>query len=268
MIGTPVAHSLSPAIHNAAFDALDLDWAYVALDVPDGRGADAVVAARVLGLAGLSVTMPHKHAVLDALDVVSPTAATLKSVNAIYWRGTKLAGESTDGDGFLDALRHDEGFDPSGCRCVVFGAGGAARAVVLALAGAGAADVAVVNRTPIAGSDTAALAGVVGRTGSADVDVPAAELVVNATPLGMAGVHEGEVPFDAGLLRSGQLVVDLVYHPVRTPLLEAARAQGCVAVTGLGMLIHQAAHAFRLWTAEDPPLEVMSAAALAALSSS
>jgi shikimate dehydrogenase len=267
VIGDPVRHSLSPVLHNAAFRSLELDWVYLAFEVPAGGGAEAVEAMRTLGIDGLSVTMPHKEDVAAAVDRLSPTAARLRSVNCVHREGGELVGESTDGSGFVDALRNDEGFEPSGARCVVIGAGGAARAVVLALADAGAADVAVVNRTAERAEAAAALAGAVGRV--AEVEVAAeADLVVNATPVGMADVDPDSSessPVPAALLRPGQVVVDLVYNPLRTPLLEAARRRGATAVTGLGMLIHQAAHAFRLWTGEDPPLEAMSAAALGAL---
>ena len=265
VIGDPVRHSLSPAIHNAAFRALDLDWVYVAFPVAAGDGAEAVRAMRTLGISGLNVTMPHKHDVLAELDHLSPTAATLGAVNTVHRLADALHGANTDGAGFLDALHHDEGFDPAGTKVVVLGAGGAARAVVLALAGAGAADIAIVNRTAARAQEAAELAPGVGRQGGEE-DVAEADLIVNATPIGMQDTDTDEaLPIDAKRLKPGQLVVDLVYHPLRTPFLAAAKERGAVPVTGLGMLIHQAAHAFRLWTGEDPPLEVMSAAALAKL---
>ena len=265
VIGDPVRHSLSPVLHNAAFRALDLDWVYVAFEVPASGAVDAVRAMRTLGIDGLSVTMPHKEDVTRAVDQLSPTAARLQSVNCVHLQGGELVGESTDGAGLIDALRNDEGFDVAGARCLVVGAGGAARAVVLALAEAGAAEVGVANRTPERASAAVELAGAVGRVASVE-EAAEADLVVNATTVGMAGVESPDSsPVPASLLRPGQVVVDLVYHPLRTPLLAAARTRGATAVTGLGMLIHQAAHAFRLWTGEDPPLEAMSAAALGAL---
>jgi shikimate dehydrogenase len=281
VIGAPVRHSLSPAIHNAAFRALGLDWLFAAFEVPAGRGAAAVAAVRDLGLEGLSVTMPHKADVAGAVDRLSSAAEALGAVNTVVRRPDgKLVGENTDGAGFLDALHADEGFDPAGRRVLVVGAGGAARAVVRAVAEAGAAEVVVVNRTRARAEQCAALAGPVGRVGVAG-EAGEADLVVNATPVGMAGAGgaggaagaggagdavPGEaLPLDPTHLGAGQLVVDLVYHPAITPLVEAARARGAAAANGLGMLIHQAAHAFRLWTGEDPPLEVMSAAALAEL---
>lgn len=259
VIGHPIRHSLSPALYNAAFEALGLDWAFLAFDVAEGDGAAAVSAMRVLGIQGMSVTMPHKEAAATACDRLSSTAAALGAVNSVHLRGSDLVGENTDGAGFLDALRLDEGFDPAGARCLVLGAGGAARAVVHALAGAGAADVAVWGRTP----ERAAAAAALGGRAIEDVAVDGADydLLVNATPIGMP--DEPGMPVDADLLRPGTVVMDLIYHPPATELLGAARKAGAVAVNGLGMLIHQAAHQFRLWTGEDPPLEVMSAAAVA-----
>lgn len=263
VIGSPIEHSLSPVIHNAAFAALDLDWSSFAVAVPDGRAGAALAAMRSLRLAGLSVTMPHKEAVAGLLDRVTPHAADLGAVNCVAWRGTQLEGDSTDGPGFLDSLRVDHGWDPAGRRAVVIGAGGAARAVVAALAGAGAAAVAVVNRSPDRAVRAAALAGPVGSVAAGAEVVADADLVVNATPLGMG--DDRRLPVDASRLGAGQVVADLVYHPAETPLLAAARAAGAVPVNGIGMLVHQAAHALRRWTGEDPPVEVMSAAVVAAL---
>src|SRR2546423_2823555 len=127
IIGDPVRHSLSPVLHNAAFAALDLDWAYVAFEVPYRAGGAAVEAVRSLGLEGLSVTMPHKADAAAAVDELSPTAETLGVINTVVRRGDRLLGESTDGEGFVDALRADVGFEPAGKRCVIVGAGGAAR---------------------------------------------------------------------------------------------------------------------------------------------
>lgn len=264
VMGHPVRHSLSPVLHNAAFRALDLDWAFLAFDVAPGDGRAAVMGALALGVEGLSVTMPHKQEVIGSVEELTPTAARLGAVNTVFRRGTTFVGDNTDGPGFLAALEADEGFDPKGRPCVVLGAGGAARAIVLALAQVAAAEVVVVGRNADRAAAAAALGGKQARVGR-DSDIPGADLVVNATPVGMSGVGEGELPVPPELLRPGQLVVDLVYSPLRTPLLRAAKERGAVAVSGLGMLIHQAALAFRLWTGEDPPREAMSAAALAAL---
>jgi shikimate dehydrogenase len=187
VIGWPARHSLSPVIHNAALGACGLDWVYVAFEVPEGAAGLAVGGMRSLGIEGLSVTMPHKAAVIGALDVLTPDAEALGAVNCISRDGPGLLGDNTDGIGFLDALRIDEGVDPAGMRCVVVGAGGAGRAVARALGGAGAAEVVVVNRSPEPAVRAAELAGPAGRVGTAEA-VDAADLVVNATPLGMGVV--------------------------------------------------------------------------------
>jgi shikimate dehydrogenase len=270
VIGDPVRHSLSPLLHNAAFRALDLDWVYLAFEVAPADLARAVDGMRALGVDGLSVTMPHKTEMVGLVDHVSATAEALDAVNCVARRRGALVGHNTDGDGFADALQLDEGFDIAGRRAVVLGAGGAARAVIRAVGQAGAAEVVVVNRTADRGEQAAALAGSVGRTGPPEA-AKDADIVVNATSVGMGnlltpdGRPAPHFPIDPELLQPGQLVVDLVYEPIVTPLLEAARHRGAATVNGVGMLIHQAAHAFRLWTAEDPPLEVMSAAVLGEL---
>ena len=263
VIGHPVRHSRSPALVNAAFAAAGLDWAFAAFDVAPGKGAAAVAAARALGLGGLSVTMPHKADVIAALDRCSADADALRSVNCIAWDGDHLVGHSTDGPGLIASLRHDHAVDPSGRRCVVLGAGGAARSVVRALAGAGAAEVVVVNRTASAAIEAAALAGAVGSVGE-PAQVASADLVINATSVGMGALGvDGPSPLAPALLVAGQTVVDLVYQPLETPLLAAARSAGCRAIDGLGMLVHQAALAVELWTGTSPDLAAMAAAARA-----
>jgi len=262
VIGDPVAHSLSPVLHNAAFAALGLDWVYVAFPVPRGRGADAVAAVPALGLAGFNVTMPHKEDVAGACDELTPDAARLRSVNTVVARPDgRTLGDSTDGPGFLDALA-DEAIAVAGRPVLVLGAGGAARAVALAL-GRADARVTVAARRPDAAEAAAALApgGRVVALGAADPSAFA--VIVNATPLGMSGGDP--LPVDPEALHPGQSVIDLVYHPADTPLLTAARAQGAVAVNGLGMLLHQAARSFTLWTGERAPLDAMRAAVTEAL---
>jgi shikimate dehydrogenase len=260
VIGSPVRHSLSPVLLNAAFQAAHLDWVFAAFEVPEGAGRAAVAATRTLGLRGLSVTMPHKAAAYEAVDERTPVADDLGAVNCVFHRDGRLVGDNTDGPGFVDALTIDEGVELRGRRCVLLGAGGAGRAVARALGVGDAAEVVVVNRSPEPAQRAAELAGAVGRVGDHG-DVAGAELVVNATSLGLAGSPaEGELPLDADLLHAGQVVVDLIYHPVETPLLAAARARGAVAVNGVGMLVHQAAHAFARWTGEAPPLREMATA--------
>ncbi len=267
MIGDPVRHSLSPVLHNAAFRATGLDWVYVAFPVAAGHGADAVAAVRTLGIGGLSVTMPHKAAVAGAVDRLEAVAETLGVVNTVWRDGDVLVGSNTDGHGFVRSLAVEAGFEPRGYRCAVIGSGGAARSVVVALARAGAADIVVVARTPERAQATAELAGRLGRVGE-PADVIQADLVVNATPAGMRDTElEDQLPLGIGMgyLHRGQVVADLVYSPPVTPVLRAAQGRDAIAINGLGMLVHQAARQFHLWTGIEAPLAVMRDAAAAAL---
>ncbi len=259
-IGDPIAHSMSPLLHQAAFDALGLDWVSVAFRVPQGAVDAALRGMRALGIAGFSVTMPHKADVAAHLDELTPLAERLGSVNCVTNRDGRLVGDSTDGAGLLEALRRGAGVDPSGRRAAVIGAGGAARAAVVALADAGATDVVVVNRTPARAESAAALAGPVGRVGQPE-ELEAAEVVVHATPAGMAGAGDGRTlagaPDYARFLHPGQVVMDLVYVPAQTPLLAAAAERGAATVGGIGMLVHQAALAIEQWTGRRAPVERM-----------
>ena len=267
VVGHPIRHSVSPAIHNAAFSATAADWIFVAFDVELSAGEAAFAGARALGLDGLSVTMPLKETAARCADRLSPVATRLGAVNCLVREGPRLVGHNTDGAGFLDNLRAEAGWEPAGRRCLVLGAGGAARAVVAALADGGAAEVVVVNRSKGRGEAAAALAGPAGRVGTLE-DVGAAELIVNATPIGMGGVEAGVWDeLVAHLSGPAQLVADLVYVPELTALLPAAARRGVRTVGGLGMLVHQAGHAFTLWTGQPAPLEVMARAAREALSS-
>jgi shikimate dehydrogenase len=264
VIGSPIGHSLSPVLFNAAFADRGLDWTYVAFEVAEGRADLALAGMRAFGLGGLSVTMPHKAAVAAGVDVLAPDAEALGAVNCVVPHAGRLLGENTDGPWLLAALAED-GISVEGRRCAVIGAGGAARAVVRSFAGAGAADVLVLNRTAERAAVAAKLAGPVGRVGL-PMDVVSADLVVNATSVGMAGTSmAGHVPLDPALLGPGNVVVDLVYEPGDTPLLQAARRRGATCIGGLGMLVHQAALAFGRWTDVEPPVAVMRAAAEEAL---
>lgn len=264
VIGYPVRHSLSPVICQAAFNKLGLDWIYAAFEVPSGEAAQALDHMRTRGMAGLSVTMPHKADVAAAVDELSPAATALGVVNCVGRDGDRLIGHNTDGAGFCDALRAD-GVDVASAGCAVLGAGGAARAVVAELARRGAAEVAVIARRPERAASAAELAGSAGTVADPG-DVGRYRLVVNATPVGMAETEgAGSLPLDPDLLHPAQHVAELVYNPLQTPLLAECRRRGVPASTGVGMLVHQAAHAVRIWTGAEPPVDAMTAAATAAL---
>ena len=282
VIGDPARHSRSPAIHNAAFAATGIDWVFTAFEVPAGGGAAALEAMRVLQLAGLSVTMPLKAEVAEAADLLDDEVEVLGAANCIVPLGDgRLRAANTDAAGFVAGLRADAGIGPDGIRVALVGGGGAARAVAWGLAAAGAADVAVINRTPTRAQTAAAVANATpraaqpGRVGSI-ADIAGADLVVNATSVGMGAgsaadprrgdapcdPHRGDVPCDPGLLRPGQVAVDLVYEPLETPWLAALRQRGIEAHNGLSMLAYQAAAAFELWTGVEAPVEVMRQAAI------
>ena len=264
VIGWPVAHSLSPAIHNAAFRDLGMRWTYVPLPVEPGRLPAALDGLIALGFVGANVTMPHKSEAAELCDVRSDDVARLGAANTLVVEGGELHGHNTDAPGFDRFLRRDAGFDPSGRTALLFGAGGAARAVALALAAGGLDSLVVALRDPARDAELRkALEGLptaIRTIGVGEAPEVAADLVVNATPLGQ---HGERLPTPA--LGPGQLVVDLLYHPTVTPLLTEARAAGASAFGGLGLLLHQGALSFELWTGTPAPLEVMSAAALGAL---
>jgi shikimate dehydrogenase len=255
-------------MQNAAFEAAGLDWRYLDIRVPATDLAAAVTAARILAFAGLNLTLPHKVAVLPLLDTLEPSAEISGACNTVVRDAEgRLVGSNTDGQGFLRSLR-DEGVDPKDLRVVLLGAGGAARAVAVELALAGAA------RITIAGRDQArreALAERLRWRTSAStttlawdgrLEVPACDVLVDCTPVGMGtGVSAEEVPdVDLSGLAAGTVVCDLNPERADTAFLRLAREQGHRTIGGLGMLARQGAAGFRAWTGVDAPLSVMEAA--------
>lgn len=261
VIGDPVRHSLSPSIHNAAFAALELDWVYVALPVEAGQGAAAVEAMRALGIRGLSVTMPHKDAVAAAVDRQTPAVQALGASNCVFWDGEDLVGDNTDGAGFVAALYAD-GISLDGARVAVLGAGGAARAIIDAVGRSDAEQVLVVNRSAER-AQVAAAVSAKAQVGSLG-DIVGADIVVNATSVGMGAPHGSRraehLPVPVELLNDHHIVADIVYQPLETPLLAVSRERGLRTSGGVGMLIHQAAAAFERWTNHAAPIEAMTAA--------
>ena len=264
IIGWPVDHSLSPALHNAAFAAAGLDWVYVPLPVAPGALSEALNGLVAAGFSGANVTMPHKTEAAERAHDLSEDARRLGAVNTVVIEDGRLHGHNTDVGGFERFLRRDAGFDPAGRSVLLYGAGGAARAAALAVMRAGAASVIVAVREPARAVDLrGALADLPGDLEILPLeDAPGvqADLIVNATPVGIAG---DVLPLPS--LGPSTLVVDLLYHPATTPLLAEAHAAGASAFGGLGLLLQQAALSFELWTATPAPLDVMSAAALAEL---
>jgi len=278
IFGYPVEHSFSPAMHNAAFSALDMDFVYVPFPVEPASLPVAVEAVKSLGMAGVNVTIPHKQAVLPLLDEITGEARLAGAVNTIINNSGRLVGDNTDGKGFLRALKEKAGFTPAGKTALVLGAGGAARAVVVQLALAGAEKIFLSNRSK---KRADALAGLLAAKANLDVEVlpwpdgkektglaeamQSADLVVQATPVGMYPNDGSTIPLPYAMFRPGQVACDLVYNPVETLFLKGARQAGATAVDGLGMLLYQGALAFELWTGSAAPLEVMRKALLEAV---
>ncbi len=255
VIGWPIEHSLSPAMHNAAFQALGLDWAYDKYAIPPDIIKHSLNEFRDAGFVGLNVTVPHKQAVM-AVVKLTEVAREIGAVNTIDFRTN--SGTNTDLAGLMDDLRAN-GISVSGVNVVVLGAGGAARAAVYGLAQAGAR-LTLINRTPQKARElinSLRVRAVVGTVRA----VPEAELIVNCTSAGLSPkVDESPLPDDAPL-SPGVTVYDMIYRPAKTKLMRQAEAAGGRAVGGLGMLARQGAAAFKLWTGVEPPIDVMLAAA-------
>ncbi len=257
VVGWPIEHSLSPALHNAAFDAADVDAISLALKVREGGIRDVVRGLCAMGAVGVSVTMPHKASVVGLADHVDPLVRRLGAANCLTMTDGEVTATSTDGQGFLDALQEAVGFTPKGSSAVVLGAGGAAAAIVVALLDAGCSVKVYARRPDAAEALTARLGG--GATIAVAADLRAAELVVNATPVGMDGTAaEGDLAVpDVSLLHRGQIVFDTVYVPKATTLLTAAWSEGATTVGGLAMLVHQARRQLEGWIGAPVDPEVL-----------
>ncbi|MEX2016205.1 MAG: shikimate dehydrogenase [Candidatus Hydrogenedentales bacterium] len=264
VIGHPVAHSLSPAIHNAAFAACDFNYVYLAFDVTDLRGF--VLGMRAMpSFRGLSVTIPHKLAIQEYLDEIDPLAVQIGSVNTVVKTDNdSLAGYSTDGPGTLRAFA-EAGVDLAGKRVLFIGAGGAVRAVAFAFADAKIAGMTLLGRTPsridALAADLSVATDTPIRTIYAGKDLHEAiaqhDVIVQGTPVGMYPESVGESIVPAGALEARHVVFDMVYNPHQTRLLQDAAAAGCTTVHGIEMLIHQAALQFELWTGRPAPIDAM-----------
>ena len=261
LFGQPVEENPTQAMVEAAFDAAGLDWRYLTIEVAPVGLADAVRGARAMGFRGFNCTIPHKVAVVEHLDRLSEAATLIGAVNTVVRVGEELAGENTDGAGFLEALRRRR--DPRGARAVLAGAGGAARAIGVELALAGAAAITVVNRVAVRGAEHGAL--LRGHVAEVRVEelgegyrVPAGiDLVVNATSVGLYPDVGAAVPLDFADVAGRALVADAIPNPPETRLLREAAAAGCEILDGLEMLVEQGRIGFRLWTGAEPDAEVM-----------
>lgn len=253
VIGSPVAHSLSPAMHNAAFSTMDLNAAYMAFDIKDL--SDCINGIRAFGIRGISVTIPHKSDVIPFLDHVDRLAETIGAVNTIVNRDSRLKGYNTDALGVYMALKN--AIDPYGKECVIIGAGGAAKAAGFILKDKGC-NISIANRSQGRGNQLSALL----NCPYIPLDeIPDREpdILINTTPVGMyPGIDE--IPVNAAVFKKGMCVMDIVYNPLETKFLRMAKSMGCLTIDGLGMFVHQGAEQFRLWTGLEPPIDVMTKA--------
>jgi len=265
VIGDPVEHSMSPAMHNAAFKEIGLDWVYVALRVRAEKLAAAIERVRAFDMPGINVTIPHKIQVIPLLDGLNPLAEKIGAVNTVVNENGVLTGFNTDASGFLRALT-ENGIRPEGTSGVILGAGGASRAISFALANTRVAPV-ILNRA--SGLERAKqLAATVSKTtgtetialelnrGNLTDALKKADILVNSTSVGMSPDTENSL-VPAELLRPDLVVYDIVYNPVKTRLLREAEAAGAATVSGVDMLVWQGAVAFELWTGKKPPVDIM-----------
>lgn len=270
VIGYPLQRSLSPAFQQAALDHLRMDVEYKAWPTPPDGLQTRLTTVRSPTVLGVNVTIPHKEAVLPLIDDIDPTAERIGAVNTIVNREGRLLGHNTDAVGFMKALREDGQVEPTGKRVVIAGAGGAARAVVVALLEVEARSITVINRTlSRANRLVAEVADLAGRSelralpemyASWAAVMNTCDLLVNCTSAGSSGPEsESPIPFD--LIRPNMVVFDLIYNPSETPLMAAARKAGAPVLGGLPMLVYQGAASFELWTEQKAPLDIMFKAA-------
>ncbi len=276
IFGDPVRQSISPAMHNAAFRALGLDFIYLPFHVYSKTQStlkNAIEAIRALDIKGVNITIPHKEEAIKFIDEVSPDAEAAGSVNTIVNRNGRLFGFNTDGEGFLIGIKKEANFSPRGKNIIIIGAGGAARSIIFSLLRKKASSVVVANRTEARAEALArgfrkTLKGA--RISAMGLDVkeierlaPRADLVVNTTSIGMMG--KGSMDFPMHALEKNAIVADIVYKPVETDFIKKAKRCGLRTHNGLNMLIAQGALTFRLWTGMDAPQDAMLKAALKAL---
>ena len=272
LIGTPVAHSKSPAMYNHCFEKFGLDWAYLAFDIPQEKAGEAVAAIRTLNLRGANVTMPCKNAVIPYLDELTPAAKAIQAVNTIVNENGRLVGHNTDGCGYTQNLRRS-GIEVAGKKIVLLGGGGAASAIAIQAALEGAAEIAVFNlkdafwprvEQGLAAISQAAPGCVISlhdledrKTLKAAID--RCDILSNATRVGMAPYEDQSNITDLSWFRPDLVVTDVVYAPPTTKMLREARAAGCRTCDGLGMLLCQGAEAFRLYSGLEMPVEEIRA---------
>jgi shikimate dehydrogenase len=260
----PCAENPTVAMVEAAYRDLGIDWRYINCEVAPENLADAVRGAKAMGWAGFNCSIPHKVAVIEHLDALGESAALMQAVNCVVIRDGKLIGENTDGKGFVEAVRPLR--DPRGASIVLFGAGGAARAIAVEMSLAGVRQITIVNRDPHRGTALCEMlqgklsAELMYRPWESNFSIPAGtDIVVNATSIGLAPNVDSQLKLDWSSLHENMLVADVIPNPPRTHLVRTAEARGCTTVDGLGMLVNQGVIGIRYWTGRTANPQVMRA---------
>ena len=267
VFGYPVDENPTVVMMEAAFNALDLRWRYLNLKVPPDALADAVQGMRAMNFRGINLTIPHKGEVIRHLDVVTEEARIMGAVNTVIAVDGQLTGTNTDGKGFLRALSEDAKISPAGKNFMILGAGGAARAIAVELALAGAAKISIINRNEERGRKLVELLRSNTKVSaeflpwSNNLEVPEeVDVLVNATSIGLFPKIDEYPPLNYESIKPGLLVCDVIPNPPQSAFLNKAKARGAVTLDGLGMLVYQGAIAFTLWTGQEAPVLVMKQA--------
>lgn len=266
LLGNPIAQTLSPAMYNAAFRALQENRLYIACKVEEDGLEEAVKGLKALGIMGGNVTVPFKEKIIPFLDGISEESRLIGAVNTLYCREGELWGTNTDGAGFLKALKKVDPRGVEGRRVLMLGAGGSARAVAVTLAMAGAKEINIINRTLSKAQEIMEIVYGLDCRGQAlgwddksiKEAVQGSDFIINTTSLGMVPRVEEMPPLNPEWIRSSQWVIDLIYKPKETLFLREARTKGCQTLNGLGMLLEQGVLAFEQWSGLKPPVEVMA----------
>ena len=262
VIGYPVKNSLSPVIQNIAFRSVGMNSVYLAFEVEPGKLAAAISGLAAIGVVGLNVTIPFKVACIKYMDFIDEYSTQVGAVNTIHFKEGKLYGYNTDGEGFITSLKNN-GIDTKGMCALILGAGGAARSVAISLARSGVREIFIANRTR---KNSEKIKHLINENFNA-VNVTAAsefkdyykyaqraDIIINCTSIGM---NSSDIPVDSEVLKVSHIVFDLVYYPLETSLLKAARMKGAKTVSGIEMLVFQGAESFRIWTGINPPYNEM-----------
>lgn len=266
LLGNPLSHSISPAMHNRVFQKLGMDYLYLPVEVAPQNLQTVFAGLSRMNVGGFNVTIPHKIAIMELLDELDPLAETIGAVNTICIEDGKTKGYNTDGYGFIRSLTEESGISVAGSRFLLLGAGGAARAIAMTLASRGAEKIFICNRTvssalslvnEINTKITPCAEVVEQEHGEQATAIRSCNVLINTTSIGMTPMAE-QIPIDASLLFQDLIVADIVYNPLTTRLLRSAESIGCSTVPGLGMLIYQGAAAFTLWTGLEPLVAEMS----------